>query len=93
MVDTAQTVLLFVIVILTLLLLILGIQVFFILKELRSTVKKANKVLDETGLITESLSGPIVTLSTLATGIKTGAYFAKLLSGKKKKHKEDDDGK
>lgn len=82
MIDTAQTVLLFVLIVLTVLLLILGIQVFFILRELRQTVSKANKVLDDTGAITESVSAPLTTLSALAAGVKTGAKFARLLKGK-----------
>lgn len=85
MIDTAQAVLLFVIIILTTLLLILGIQVFFILRELKQTVSKANKVLDDTGLITESVSGPISSISSLASGVKTGAAIASLFKGKKKK--------
>lgn len=91
MIDTAQAVLLFVIVILAILLIILGIQVYFILRELRQTITKANKVLDDTGLITESVSGPIATFSTLTTGLKTGATIAKLLQGisSSRKNKED----
>ena len=85
MIDTAQAVLLFVIIILTLLLLILGIQVFFILRELKQTVSKANKVLDDTGMITESVSGPISSISSLASGVKTGAAIASLFKGNKKK--------
>lgn len=85
MIDTAQAVLLFVIVVLTILLIVLGIQVFFILKELKQTVSKANKVLDDTSVITESVSGPISSISSLASGVKTGAAIASLLKGKKKK--------
>lgn len=84
MIDAAQAVLLIVILILTVLLLVLGIQIFFILRELRWTVRKANKVLDDAGSITESVSGPISSLSSLATGIKTGALVAGLLKRKKK---------
>jgi hypothetical protein len=85
MIDPAQIALFLVIIVLSVLLLILGVQVFFILRELRQTVAKANKVLDDTGLITESVSGPISTLSTLAMGLKTGATVASILNFKKKK--------
>lgn len=88
MMDPAQTVLLVVIIILAILLVALGIQVFFILRELKQTVSKANKVLDDTGVITESVSGPISSLSTLAMGLKTGATIASLF--KKKKHSKED---
>lgn len=82
MIDTAQTALFLVIIVLTILLLVLGIQVFFILKELRNTIGKLNKVLDDTGLITESVSGPIASLSSIATGVKAGTIIAKILKKK-----------
>lgn len=91
MIDAAQAVLLIVILILTVLLLVLGIQIFFILRELRWTVRKANKVLDDAGSITESVSGPISSLSTLASGIKTGALVANLLKRKSKKNKQTEE--
>lgn len=87
-IDAAQGVLLLVLVILTILLIILGIQVFFILRELRSTVAKANKVLDDTGMITESVSGPISTISAIASGVKTGVSIASLFK-KKKTHRRN----
>lgn len=88
MTDPAQSALFLVIIILTILLLILGIQVFFILRELRKTIDKANKVLDDTGVITESVSKPISSFSSLAMGLKTGAKLAKILNGGKK-HKDE----
>lgn len=79
MIDPAQIVLFLVIIILTALLVALGIQVFFILRELRRAVAKANKILEDTGIITESVSTPLATLSTLMMGIKTGISAANLL--------------
>ena len=73
--DIAQIALFIVIIVLAILLLALGIQVFFILREFRKTVFKANKVLDNTNTITQSVSAPISSLSSIATGIKTGAAF------------------
>jgi hypothetical protein len=89
MIDPAQTALFIVIIVLTVLLVVLGIQVFFILRELRKTITKINKVLDYTESITESVSKPIASLSTLAMGLKTGATIAKLFQGDKK-HKKDE---
>ena len=66
MIDSVQLVLFAVIVVLTILLLALGVQVFFILKEVRRTLEKTNKVLDDTGHITESVSRPISSLSSIA---------------------------
>ena len=84
MIDPAQLALFLVIIILTILLIVLGVQVFFILRELRRTLEKANKVLDDTGNITESVSGPISSLSSLVTGLKTGATIAKFFKKKEK---------
>ncbi len=87
--DPAQTALFLVIIILTILLLVLGIQVFFILRELRHTIAKTNKVLDEAGQITESVSAPLSSISALTMGLKTGASLAGLFKGSnKKKHHE-----
>ncbi len=87
--DTAQILLIVVIVLLAIILLALAIQVFFILKEFRKTVSKANKILDDTGLITESISNPIANLSNLTSGLKLSALVARFLTGKKKHHKEE----
>lgn len=59
MLEPAQTILLLVIVILAVLFLVLGIQVFFILKDFRKTISKANKVLDDASLISETVSKPV----------------------------------
>jgi len=96
--DAAQIALFIVIIVLAVLFLTLGIQVFFILREFRKTVSKANKVLDNTNVITESVSSPISSLSSLVSGIKTGAsvinIFKKFISkdDSGKKNRKDDNG-
>lgn len=91
--DPAQTALFLVIIVLTILLLVLGIQVFFILRELRKTVTKANRVLDKTNSITESVSAPISSLSNILVGLKTGASFINLLRKNKKHLAKETNGK
>ena len=83
MIDTAQGVLLFVVVVLTILLVVLGVQIFFILKDIRKTIRKANSVLDDTQVITESVAGPIASISNFTAGIKLGGQVLKVLKGKK----------
>lgn len=90
MIDPAQIIIILVIIALTLLLLVLGVQVFLILKELRKTIEKANKVLDNTENITGSVSAPISSLSSIIMGLKAGGSVAKLL---KKVTEEREDGK
>ena len=75
MVDAVQVILLVVIVVLTVLLIILGIQVFFIFKELRKTLTKTNKVLDNADSITENIEAPLSALSSLALGVKGGSLI------------------
>jgi len=75
MIDTVQLVLLLVIVVLTVLLVILGVQVFYILKDVRNTLTKANRVLDNAGSITENISVPIATFSSLTSSLKAGSIL------------------
>lgn len=88
--DPAQTALFLVIIVLTLLLLVLGIQVFFILKELRHTIAKTNKVLDDAGEITESVSAPLSSISALTMGLKTGASLAGIFKKKSSRRNKDE---
>lgn len=91
--DAAQIALFIVIIVLAILLLALGVQVFFILKEFRKTVSKANKVLDNTNVITQSVSTPLSSLSGLAACVKSGtsvvSFIKKLISKDEDEEKKD----
>lgn len=91
MIDPVQAVLLFVIVLLAILFVILGIQVFLILKELRQTVVKTNKILDDVDTLTESISEPVSFLSGLLFSSKTFAVIAKFLSATRKPKNETEE--
>lgn len=80
MYDPAQILLIVIIIILTVFLIILGIQVSLILKDLRKTIEKANKVLDDSGEMTEAVKGPVVGLSTAIMSFKTGSAFLNLIN-------------
>ncbi len=82
--DSAQYLLLLIILALALLLVILGIQAFFILRSFRKTLIKANKMLDNVNSITENVVNSASAFSSLATVVKTGAYLVNLLTGNKK---------
>ncbi|MBP6098840.1 MAG: hypothetical protein KA477_02570 [Candidatus Levybacteria bacterium] len=84
MIDPVQAVLLFVIVLLTVLLVILGVQVFFILKNFRRTVDHLNNVLENTESITQSVSQPASMVSDLISNTKSLSIIARLLKGSKK---------
>ena len=85
MIDTVQVVLLIVIILLTALLIAVGVQVFFILKEFRKTVKKANRILENTEAITTSVSEPMSFLTGLLFSSKSIDIIKKILGSKKKK--------
>lgn len=72
-IDSVQLVLLIVIIILAVIFVVLGIQVFFILKELKNTLAKTNKILDEVESLTESISEPVSFISGLLFSSKTFA--------------------
>ena len=98
MVDPVQIILLVVIIALTILLVVLGVQIFFILLELKVTVKKVNKILDHAESITENIEGPLAAVSSLFLGIKSGSvltvarfikgFFGKEKDDEKKKYRE-----
>ncbi len=79
MFDPAQILLFIVILGLFILFIVLGVQVYLVLKDLRKTINKANRVLDNAGEISESVSAPISSLSSVLMGIKAGGTIAKIL--------------
>lgn len=72
MIDLTQLLLVVVVTVLTSLLTIIGIQVYYILKEFRKTIEKSNKILDDGGVISESVAKPAQSFSGLIMGIKSG---------------------
>ncbi len=89
--DTVQILLITVVSLLSLLLLVLGIQVFFILKEVRNTLSRANKVLDDAGVISESISKPVESFSTILSGVNLGSILTSLLAARRKKHAREEE--
>ncbi len=85
--DAIQILVAFVIVLLTIILFIIGLQVFKILKELRITFKKVNKILDDAGRITESIAEPIEEASDFLMGLKKGVEFFETISSFFKRRK------
>ncbi len=77
--DPAQALLFLVIIVLSVLLVVVGVQLFIVLRDLRSTLGKANKLLDDAGEITHSISAPVSSISSIITGLKAGSIIAKIL--------------
>lgn len=91
MIDTTQGFLIIVITTLTILLTIIGIQVFFILREFQKSIEKINKMLDDAGMISESIAQPISSLSSGITGISGITSLLDWLVRRRKKRKEKEE--
>ncbi len=88
MIDPVQAVLLFVIALLTILLIVLGVQIFLILKDLRGTVRRTNRVLDHVDSLTENISEPITLLSGIFSSSSLLSSVVKLLGKYSEKDKK-----
>lgn len=83
MTQSAQITFFIVVLLLTTILSLCGVQVFFILKESRELVKKLSKILDDMGIISSSVAKPISGISGFITGLKSGSELVRALLGKK----------
>lgn len=72
---------------LTVILVVIGIQISLLLKEFRMSVQKSNKMLDDAGKITGTVSEGVVNMSGFMDGIRAGI---KMITSLKHKEKEPD---
>jgi hypothetical protein len=78
-VDILQIALIFLIVLLSVFLSVLGIQVFFILKDLRKSLDKLDRVLESTEDIAENLEKPARVVSEVTQVLEGGVKVVKAL--------------
>lgn len=81
MVDLTQILLTMVITTLTILLVVIGIQVVKILQELRKSLEKVNKILDDATAISGSITKPIVGFSGFFDGFKDSVHLVETFLG------------
>lgn len=89
--DAIQAILFSIIIVLTIFLVIVGLQAFFALKDLRKTLKKANKLMSDVDDIVAQIKKPIETAGNVFTAVTAGAGIAhiiKKLTGEK--HERDE---
>ena len=72
--------------VLTLLLVVIGIQISLILKEVRSSLMKMNKMLDDAGKVTGQISEGVQHMSGFMNGIRTGISMITSLKKKGERH-------
>ncbi len=70
MIDTTQILLFTVVTALTILLIVIGIQVVFILREVRKMFEKMNKMMEDATMVTGSIGRSFNEISGFTTGLK-----------------------
>lgn len=68
--DPVQITIIVISFILTLLLVLLGVQVWYILKEIRTAIVKSNTMLDDAKKVTGTVGDSVASLSGVVSGIK-----------------------
>jgi hypothetical protein len=70
--EPTQIVIIAIAIVLTSLFIALGIQMWFILKELRGSVVRVNKILDDSGKVSGAVSDGVTNVNGLMNGLKSG---------------------
>lgn len=70
--DPTQLTIIGISIALTILIIVLGVQVFYILKEIRMSFQKMNKMLDDAAKVSSAVSEGVVGMSGFMNGLKTG---------------------
>ncbi len=91
MISPTQILLIVVVSALTVVLVIIGVQVFYLFREFRHSVEKVNKILDDAGTVSGAITKPIASLSS-SLGSFSGltGIFSWLLNLRKKKEKNNE---
>ena len=82
--DLTQIVLLSVIIVLAVFLMILGAQLFFVLKDLRRSLHRMNRFFDDANQLVEEVKKPIEKAGTFVTALTTASGIINLLKKGKK---------
>lgn len=90
-----QTILIFILAILTVNLIAVGIYVILVLRDFRETIHKANGVLDNVEHVTDFVANPVTTIAGIIAGVTKGVKAVKaissLVSSKDENEDEEDD--
>lgn len=86
--DFTQIVLLAVIIVLAIALVFLGIQVYFVLKDLRKTLFRMNRLFDDANELVAEVKKPIEKAGSFFTAVTTGANIINLLKKGRNERRE-----
>ena len=80
--DTSQVILLAVVIVLAIFLVALGFQVYFVLKDIRKTLMRMNRLFDDADDLVGQVKKPIDSASNFFTALTAGAGLAHILKRK-----------
>jgi hypothetical protein len=80
--EPTQLVIIIISITLAALFVILGIQVFYILKEIRNSLQKVNKMLDDMGKVSGTVGDGVVNIGGFVNGLKAGLSAIAMMKGK-----------
>lgn len=87
--DLPQIFLLVVIIVISVILTIIGVQIIGLLRETRETVRRLDKILEDAEFLTRNLTKSSSTIAHISDGLKSGVQLvgtiSQLFSDKKKK--------
>lgn len=83
MVDPTQILIIVIVSSLTILLIVIGIQIVFILQEVRKSFQKINKMLDDAAVVTGTFSKSVTNLSGFTSGLSGFLQFFRIFTRKK----------
>ncbi len=81
--DITQIAIIVSLVLITTIIVIAGVWLILILKELKGTLKKADLILDDTKTITSAVAEPVSSISEFVRGFKNGVSMFNSLFKKK----------
>jgi hypothetical protein len=84
--EPVQMVIIAVSILLTALFIALGVQVWFLFKEIRGSIQRMNKMLDDAGKVTGAIGDGMSNMSGLINGIKAGISLATSMRKKGEDH-------
>jgi hypothetical protein len=84
--EPTQLVIIIISITIAVLFVILGIQVFYILKEVRISLQKVNKMLDDMGKVSGTVGDGVVNMAGFVNGLKAGMSAIATLRGKGGEH-------
>ncbi len=86
--DPVQLTIIVISFILTLLLVVLGVQVWYIFKEIRTSLTKMNSMLDDAKKVTSTVGDSVSGMAGVASGIRAAMSVFKVF---KKKNKDEEE--